>query len=163
MSEAMMGEAGEDDMGDLDAGRRTGRDDADDRQRGTGRSGHPVAGRRTTCRTSRKSRSHRALYGGSSTRWCRRRRCATPEELATAAATSSGPAAGEPPGFDRQAANRLQRRLMAQQTRSWEFNLEEGLAAGSEPSRSGRDQPASRAVLQGREGHGVPRYGGYVC
>ena len=42
-------------------------------------------------------------------------------------------------------ANRLQRRLMAQQTRSWEFNLEEGLLDGSAASIYG-DNLADCAV-----------------
>ena len=56
-------------------------------------------------------------------------------------------------------ANRLQRRLMAQQNRSWEFDLEEGmLDTGAAAAHHHR--PAAAALLQAREGHGFPRYGG---
>ena len=56
-------------------------------------------------------------------------------------------------------ANRLQRRLMAQQSRSWEFDLEEGVLDTARLPRIIIDsqQPA---VLQAGEGHGVPRHGG---
>ena len=56
-------------------------------------------------------------------------------------------------------ANRLQRRLMAQQNRSWEFDLEEGQLDPARLSRIIID-PLHRAVVQGREGHRIPRYGG---
>ena len=56
-------------------------------------------------------------------------------------------------------ANRLQRRLMAQQTRSWEFDLEEGIARHLAP-RAHRRQPIACAVLQARKADGFPRYGG---
>ena len=49
-------------------------------------------------------------------------------------------------------ANRLQRRLMAQQNRSWEFDLEEGMLDPARLSRIIIDPHAS-AVLQAREGH----------
>ena len=49
-------------------------------------------------------------------------------------------------------ANRLQRRLMAQQNRSWEFDLEEGLLDPARLSRIVIDPHAS-ALVQGREGH----------
>ena len=56
-------------------------------------------------------------------------------------------------------ANRLQRRLMAQQNRSWEFDLEEGvLDTGAPAPRDHRS--AAAAVLQAGEGHGVPRHDG---
>jgi len=51
-------------------------------------------------------------------------------------------------------ANRLQRRLMAQQNRSWEFDLDEGML---DPARDHR--PAAAFVLQTRERHQFPRYG----
>ena len=56
-------------------------------------------------------------------------------------------------------ANRLQRRLMAQQSRSWEFDLEEGVLDTARLPRVIIDsqQPS---VLQAREGHGVPRHVG---
>ena len=56
-------------------------------------------------------------------------------------------------------ANRLQRRLMAQQNRSWEFDLEEGQLDPARLSRIIID-PMHRAVVQGREGHAVPRHRG---
>ena len=56
-------------------------------------------------------------------------------------------------------ANRLQRRLMAQQNRAWEFDLEEGLldpvAAAAHHHRS-----AARAVVQAGEGNQLPRHRG---
>ena len=55
-------------------------------------------------------------------------------------------------------ANRLQRRLMAQQSRSWEFDLEEGMLDTRAPAAR-HHRPAAAAVLQAREGHGVPRHG----
>ena len=54
-------------------------------------------------------------------------------------------------------ANRLQRRLMAQQNRAWDFDLEEGmLDAGAAVARHHR--PDASAVLQGRARHRVPRH-----
>ena len=54
-------------------------------------------------------------------------------------------------------ANKLQRRLQAQQNRSWEFDLEEGIARRGPPGARG-GQPDDAPVLQGREGHRIPRY-----
>ena len=56
-------------------------------------------------------------------------------------------------------ANRLQRRLLAQQNRSWEFDLEEGML---DPARLPRIiiDPHAAALLQAREGHRLPRHGG---
>ena len=56
-------------------------------------------------------------------------------------------------------ANRLQRRLMAQQNRAWEFDLEEGTARhrAAAARRHGSD---ARAVVQAREGHHLPRHRG---
>ena len=56
-------------------------------------------------------------------------------------------------------ANRLQRRLMAQQNRSWEFDLEEGLL---DPARLPRIiiDPHASALVQAREGHQFPRHRG---
>ena len=57
-------------------------------------------------------------------------------------------------------ANRLQRRLLAKQNRSWEFDLEEGLLdAGKLAPR--RRQPVESAVLQDRARHRFSRYGGH--
>ena len=56
-------------------------------------------------------------------------------------------------------ANRLQRRLMAQQNRAWEFDLEEGMLDPARLSRIIVDPHAS-AVVQAREGHQFPRHGG---
>ena len=54
-------------------------------------------------------------------------------------------------------ANRLQRRLMAQQNRAWEFDLEEGML---DPARLARHHRfADAAVVQAREGRQLPRYG----
>ena len=46
-------------------------------------------------------------------------------------------------------ANRLQRRLMAQQTRAWDFDLEEGIL-GCCKAVTGGDRPFVGAVVQGR-------------
>ena len=56
-------------------------------------------------------------------------------------------------------ANRLQRRLMAQQNRSWDFDLEEGTARCRAPVAH-RHRSAASALLQGRAGHAVPRHRG---
>ena len=56
-------------------------------------------------------------------------------------------------------ANRLQRRLMAQQSRSWEFDLEEGVLDTARLPRMIIDSAAA-PVLQAGEGHGVPRHVG---
>ena len=56
-------------------------------------------------------------------------------------------------------ANRLQRRLMAQQNRAWEFDLEEGMLDPARLSRVVID-PHAAAVLQAREGHRLPRHRG---
>ena len=56
-------------------------------------------------------------------------------------------------------ANRLQRLLLAQQNRAWEFDLEEGLLDPARLSARHRRSDAL-AVVQAREGHQFPRYGG---
>ena len=56
-------------------------------------------------------------------------------------------------------ANRLQRRLMAQQNRAWEFDLEEGHARPGAALARRRRSDAS-AVVQAREGHQLPRHRG---
>ncbi len=55
-------------------------------------------------------------------------------------------------------ANRLQRRLMAQQNRSWDFDLEEGYL---DPARlaAHRHRPDAAALLQAGARHPVPRHG----
>ena len=58
-------------------------------------------------------------------------------------------------------ANRLQRRLMAQQNRAWEFDLEEGLLDPARLSRIIVD-PLHPLVVQAREGHQLPRHRGYA-
>ena len=55
-------------------------------------------------------------------------------------------------------ANRLQRRLMAQQNRAWEFDLEEGMLDPGAPVAR-RHRSAAAAVVQAREGHRFPRHG----
>ena len=55
-------------------------------------------------------------------------------------------------------ANRLQRKLMAIQNRTWEFDLEEGLLDYLAP-RAGDRRPDEPARLQAREGDAVPRHG----
>ena len=54
-------------------------------------------------------------------------------------------------------ANRLQRRLLAQQNRAWEFDLEEGML---DPARlhAHRHRPVPAALLQAGEGHELPRH-----
>ena len=56
-------------------------------------------------------------------------------------------------------ANRLQRRLMAQQNRAWEFDLEEGML---DPARLPRIviDPYPAALVQAGAGHRFPRHGG---
>ena len=56
-------------------------------------------------------------------------------------------------------ANRLQRRLLAKQTRAWEFDLEEGMLDAARLSRVVTN-PVLSAVLQAREGDRFPRHGG---
>ena len=57
-------------------------------------------------------------------------------------------------------ANRLQRRLMAQQNRSWEFDLEEGVL---DPARlAHRHRSAAPAVIHTRQGHDLPRHSGHA-
>src|ERR1700744_4992872 len=58
-------------------------------------------------------------------------------------------------------ANRLQRRLMAQQNRAWEFDLEEGILDPARLSR--RDRSLSPAVIHAREGSDLPRHRGDVA
>ena len=54
-------------------------------------------------------------------------------------------------------ANKLQRRLQAQQNRSWEFDREEGLLDCGRLARV-VVEPDDAAQLQGREGYRVPRH-----
>ncbi len=56
-------------------------------------------------------------------------------------------------------ANRLQRLLLAQQNRAWEFDLEEGLLDPARLTARHRRSDAS-AVVQAREGHRFPRHRG---
>ncbi|MEC6999312.1 hypothetical protein VXQ18_02375 [Brucella abortus] len=56
-------------------------------------------------------------------------------------------------------ANRLQRRLMAQQNRSWDFDLEEGYLDSARLVRIVID-PHAAAFLQAGARYGFPRYGG---
>ena len=59
-------------------------------------------------------------------------------------------------------ANRLQRRLMAQQNRAWEFDLEEGLLDPARLSRVVIDPDAS-ALLQDGKGDEIPRHRGHAA
>ena len=59
----------------------------------------------------------------------------------------------------RKLANRLQRRLLAQQTRAWEFDLEEGMLDAARLARV-IVEPAAGAVLQARAGDRIPRHRG---
>ena len=54
-------------------------------------------------------------------------------------------------------ANKLQRLLMAQQNRHWEFDLEEGMLDTSRLPRIIIDPDVS-PLLQAREGHDLPRH-----
>ena len=56
-------------------------------------------------------------------------------------------------------ANRLQRRLLAQQTRAWDFDLEEGNPR-RRPPVTRRRQPDAGAVVQARARHRIPRHRG---
>ena len=80
----------------------------------------------------------------------RRRRARAPAHLSRQAARPS-------PGRVGRLANRLQRRLLAQQNRAWEFDLEEGQLDPARP-RAGDDGPVPAALVQAREGHEFSRY-----
>jgi cobaltochelatase CobT len=58
-------------------------------------------------------------------------------------------------------ANRLQRRLMAQQNRSWEFDLEEGILDAARLTRVVTNP--MHAVLQAEKRHRLPRHGGLAA
>jgi cobaltochelatase CobT len=89
----------------------------------------------------------------------RRRRGAVRRRGADPAARLSRPAAVGPVGVVSRLANKLQRRLLAKQNRSWTFDLEEGPARRRPPDAG--DRRSDRApVLQGGGGHRVPRHGG---
>ncbi len=59
-------------------------------------------------------------------------------------------------------ANRLQRRLMAQQNRSWDFDQEEGLLDAARLVRIVTN-PSYAHELQGRARYRVPRYGRHAA
>ena len=59
-------------------------------------------------------------------------------------------------------ANRLQRRLMAQQNRSWDFDQEEGMLDAARLARVVVN-PAHSLSLQDRARHRFPRHGGHAC
>ena len=59
-------------------------------------------------------------------------------------------------------ANRLQRRLMAQQNRSWDFDLDEGTLDAARLARIVAN-PDACAVLQEGEGHQLPRHRGVAA
>ena len=56
-------------------------------------------------------------------------------------------------------ANRLQRRLLAQQNRAWEFDLEEGIAR-RRAAIARRHRSVSAPIVQARARHDLPRHGG---
>ena len=59
-------------------------------------------------------------------------------------------------------ANRLQRRLMAQQNRSWDFDLDEGMLDAARLPRIVAN-PMHAALLQEGEGHQLPRHRGVAA
>ena len=101
------------------------------------------------------------LHRRSSTRSSRPTSCATPRSSAACATTSTSSSA-ICQGVIGKLANRLQRRLMAQQNRSWEFDLDEGMLDAARLDAH-RHQPDALAVLQGREGHQLPRHRGVAA
>ena len=86
------------------------------------------------------------------------RNSATPEELDRLRAYLDKQLANLQ-GVVARLANRLQRRLMAQQNRSWDFDLEEGVLDPARLTRVVID-PMHAAVLQAGEGHQLPRHRG---
>ncbi len=115
------------------------------------------SGRAISAPTSRAVRiiapSRRSSTRPSPPRICARRK------NSTACAAISTSSLSNLQGVVARLANRLQRRLMAQQNRSWEFDLEEGMLDPARLSRIVID-PYASAVVQGGKGHGIPRHGG---
>ena len=81
----------------------------------------------------------------------RPRTCASPRSSTGCAAISTS-SSSHLQGVVARLANRLQRRLMAQQNRAWEFDLEEGMLDAGAPVAHHHRSDAS-ALLQAREGH----------
>ena len=99
------------------------------------------------------------LHRRSTTRSSPPRTCASPDELTRLRAYLDQQLASLSNVVSR-LANRLQRKLLAQQNRSWTFDLEEGLLDVARLTRVIVD-PTAAAVVQGGEGHRVPRHGGH--
>ena len=99
--------------------------------------------------------AYRALHAPS-TRRSTPRICATPDEL-TRLRQQLDQQLQHLQGVISKLANRLQRRLLAQQTRAWDFDLDEGHAR-CRAAGAGGDQSAAGAVVQARAGHRIPRH-----
>ena len=93
-----------------------------------------------------------------STRPSRPRICASRRNSTGCAAISTS-SCSHLQGVVARLANRLQRRLMAQQNRSWEFDLEEGHAR-SGAAVAHRHRSACSRSRSSREGHRIPRHRG---
>ena len=79
-----------------------------------------------------------------------RRRAVRPGRAATAARLSRQAVAEPFQSVVARLANRLQRRLMAQQNRSWEFDLEEGVLDTRAPDRASSSTRSSRCPSSAR-------------
>ncbi len=108
-------------------------DMADDTEMGDAETPGEPQRPRHSAPTSRAARTT-APSPSSSTRPSRPRNCAS-RRSSTACAAISTSSSSNLQGVVARLANRLQRRLMAQQNRSWEFDLEEGLL---DPARLSR-------------------------
>ena len=116
--------------------------------------------RRSTSRPAAR-RSPIACSPPGSTRWSRPSELCSPVELGRLRAQLDQQLRRFQ-GMIGRLANRLQRRLLAQQTRSWEFDLDEGLLDTARLTRVVVN-PEHAAVVQAREGHRVPRHRGLAA
>ena len=101
------------------------------------------------------------LQHGVPTRSSRPTSCATPTSW-RGCATCSTSSSSHLQSVIARLANRLQRRLLAKQTRAWEFDLEEGILDAARLSRVVTN-PVLPLVLQARAGDRVPRHGRDAC
>ena len=122
--------------------RRNVRRRRDGRFRGAGRAAAPAPARRATSRAGRTT----SRSSPSSTRSSQADELCEPEELDRLRGYLDKQLS-HLQGVVARLANRLQRRLMAQQNRAWEFDLEEGLLDPARLSRVDHRSDAS-AVLQ---------------
>ncbi len=123
--------------------------------RGRRQARRPAASAARCRRSTTPTRYHAftdAVRRGRRGRRAVRRRRADP-----AARSSSTSSCSHLQGVVAKLANRLQRRLMAQQNRAWEFDLEEGMLDAARLARVVVN-PMHAAVLQARAGDRVPRH-----